>query len=75
VGDSAESIYIASATRTLLIVNYFALTGDIFAVIAKARLRNRDNTPLRRYRLLGEMAVVPSCFSRRSARLAAIRDR
>jgi hypothetical protein len=50
VGDSAESIYIASAMRTLLIVNYFALTSDIFAVIPKARLRNRfccgDNTPV-----------------------------
>jgi hypothetical protein len=50
VGDSAESIYIASAMRTLLIVNYFTLTSNIFAVIPKARLRNGfccgDNTPV-----------------------------
>jgi hypothetical protein len=50
VGDSAESIYIAPGTRTLLIVNYFDPTSDIFAAIPKARLRNRfccgDNTPV-----------------------------
>jgi hypothetical protein len=41
VGDSAESIYIAPGTRTLLIVNYFDPTSDIFAAIPKARLLNR----------------------------------